>query len=98
MRDFISGTINDLSRKLCQKEEELIKAALIRNGFDHSNIQFLNDNFMIINSEEDGFDHYYFHYDMPDQIRIISFQRNPEIVISQSDNNKVTIATNKSYY
>lgn len=86
-----------MQKKLAKKEDKLIRKALISNGFNPDNKDFIRDNFKLID-EGDKFVHYYFHYQMPDEKRIISIEKNNNIDFENNFGNTLTMTISLKYY
>ncbi len=58
--------------------DSVLLNALISNGLP-TDTDFIKENITRVQIEGDGFDHYWFHFDQPDAIRVVSIERSPEI-------------------
>lgn len=87
-----------MQKELAEKEDTAIKDALIANGFNPDDHDFLRDNFELIRIDGDRFVHYYFHYGKPDGKRIISIDRKCNIECDRSIENTFTMTLSYKYY
>lgn len=88
---------NEQFKAISSKKDEVIKNALISNGFNPANHQFISDNFSLIHKEGDRYEHLYYHFGKDDVKRIISIEKNPEWVHS-NDGNTFKVNTTYHYY
>lgn len=95
--NYMDSIISQQQRELITKQDNLIKDALIRNGVNITDIEFIKNNMTRIIKEGDKFEHYFLHYGTDKQVRILSMQKTPDITNNYSDN-KYTITANCKYY
>lgn len=88
-----------LCESFVKKEDDLVKQRLIDCGFDPNDHEFIKANMQRIIFEGHEFEHFYYHYGQPDEIRILSIQRHidsPPLKLNEPFGNKMTIS--KKYY
>ncbi len=73
-------TVHDKAMNQFVKQMDgLIMQKMIDAGIDITNIDYLKEHITRVRIDGDLYDHYYFDYNLPNQKRILSIQRNPEI-------------------
>lgn len=96
---FIQNITADFLTQLLNKSDNVIEEALIKNGIDITDIQYLKDHISRVIKEGDKFEHYYLDYGTPNEKRIVSIQRNAEITTTfDEDKNKYTVLASHNYY
>lgn len=95
--NYLDSIIYKQQKEFAKKCDDVIKAAFIRNGINVTDIDFLKKNVYKIIKVGDDFDHYFLYYGTPQQKRIISIQKTPEVTNSYLDN-KYSISVNCKYY
>lgn len=93
----MDSVISNHHREFITKQDNILKDALIRNGVDITDIDFLKENMYKVSGVNDKFEHYYLFYGTDKQVRILSMQKTPDITNDYSDN-KYTITANCKYY
>jgi len=93
--NFMDSIIMQQQKEFVNKKDNVIKDALVRNGVDILDLEFLKSNLSRVISNE--FQHYYLFYGTEKQVRIISIQECPTITNNQSDKNFTITATCKYY-
>ena len=79
---FMQNHVRMIHSEFLVRKEKVINEALIKNGFTNLSTQFIQENFKFITSEKDQYKHLYYRHDTPDEIRIISIQKEPEMSIN----------------
>jgi hypothetical protein len=97
MESFIDTQIIEHFKAISGKKEEVIKNALVANGFNPTNHQFLTDNFELIIKEGDKYEHLYYHFGKADQKRIISILNQPEVEFGNENGTYKAISTYRYY-
>jgi hypothetical protein len=78
--NFQEQLFNGLTKCIVNQRDETIKAALVKNGLNPNDIDFLKENIQRVVFEDDAeFEHYYYHFGQDDEKRIISIEINPKI-------------------
>jgi hypothetical protein len=95
--NFLETQINNHQRELVNQTDSVIKQALEKNGIPLNDLEYLKENIQIIYIEDDPFEHYYFRYDTPDEKRILSIQRTPDIKFGE-DITAVKVTASLLYY
>jgi hypothetical protein len=97
---YIDQALGNLYRSFIEKQDEILLKRLEDLGFDPNDHEFIKENMQRIIIEGNEFEHFYYHYGQPDEIRILSIQReidHPPLDLRNPDfNNKMTIS--KKYY
>lgn len=89
----------DLGKSQSDKQDNIIRAALLKNGFNPDDTKFLAANIQRIMIEGDPYDHFYFNYGQPDEKRIISIERDVKIDLATNiENFSTTIRATQKYY
>lgn len=89
-----------ITSELVNKTDSVLKEALEKKGFDTKDHDFIKNNFQVIIKEDDpDFEHYYFHFGEPDEIRILSIQRIPTISFSDCyEDGMIKVHADQKYY
>lgn len=94
---YMHQLMNSFHAEFIKNVDNEIKKALILNGINPDDIEFLKENIQCISREDDKFEHYFFRYGTLDEKRIISIEKEPKINQNYTDN-KHTISAYKRYY
>jgi len=92
----MDSIITQHQREFVTKQDNILKDALIRNGVDITDLEFIKENLYKVTELRDEFEHYYLYHD-DRRTRILSMQKQPEITNNYTDN-KYTITANCKYY
>ena len=93
--DVFKSIANSFAKNHFKQVDALIKSALEKNGLDCNDTEFLKSNVTRIDKSGEDFEHWYFRFGQPDEVRLISFQKQPDIKFSD-DHLKAT--TTMNYY
>lgn len=95
---FMQAHKNAMVRALVDKTDNTIRDAIIKAGFDPSDEQFLRENITKVVVEGDKFDHYYYKYGSPDEKRLISIERLPNIEFKDTLVGGLKVTASSHYY
>ena len=91
--------INEMINSMAIKDDSVIVAAIKEKGFDPNDREFLTLHIQKIIPEGDPFEHYYYNYGQPDEIRIISFEKDFTFEqVTDEKTNSVTLKVSRKYY
>jgi hypothetical protein len=100
MPDFslMENLQKQIQEKYVQERDKVIKDAFIRMGLDPDNNEFLKLNVTRVIVEDDPFEHLFLYYDTPEEQRIISIQRLPDLDWPQSPDGQWNQTISSKYY
>jgi hypothetical protein len=94
-----TGIALKMQEEIAEKEDAIIRQALIDNGFNPNNLDFIRDNFEVVSPENESIVHYFYHYGKPDEKRIISIEKSRNIEYRDgSIDNKIMATLSHKYY
>lgn len=98
MPSFADQFTSKLHGDFIAKQNAITKEALIVAGFDAEDKAFITAEFTVVQREVDPFNHLYYHFGKPDQRRIISIQRAPDINTGTVSGGNFTQSVAARYY
>lgn len=88
--------INNHLSDFVKSQDEAIKSAFVKHGLETTE-QFIKDHCQRIQVIGEPFEHIYYHFGQPDQVRIISMET--EVQMSwQEQNGNIKMKAEKRYY
>jgi len=73
-----------------RSKDKILKDALIKADVDVEDLVYISEHFTRIMMDGDKYDHFYIDYGTPEEKRIISIERMPEV---KQDGNRYTISS-----
>lgn len=93
---FMKEVSNHLSYVFVKSQDDAIKAAFVKHGLETTE-QFIKEHCQRIQVIGEPFEHIYYHYGQPDQVRIISMET--EVLMSwHEENGNIKMKAEKRYY
>jgi hypothetical protein len=84
-------------RDVAQKKESAIREAFEKLGFKLYEPDFIKTHVQIIIKEGDPFEHYYYNYGQPGEVRVISIDRMPHIETIEENFSTKMVASYRAY-
>lgn len=98
MPSFADHFTSKLQGDFVAKQDSVIKEALAAAGFNPDDHFFIADNFTWVQCEGDPFNHFYYHFGLPDARRLISFQRVPYFDMGSIEDGNFKQGISAQYY
>lgn len=93
---FINEFNKRMINEFVKSEEDTIKSAFVKAGFMVTE-EFIKKHCEVVRVEGEEFEHIYYHFGQPDQVRIISMER--EVQMSwHEENGNIKVRAEKRYY